>query len=160
MFPDPNQAKIDERNALSRQIAALQREQGLTNSERGLLAIDASLISSGKPFDGRKISSELSAVQQDLDNRRVIAAGEQLEKSRKEKFLFAHPKTPPETRDAIMKGDVLVGMSGEEVVASWGEPLSRVREKGSKVAREQWLYGGSVYLYMENRKLVSFHGGR
>jgi len=57
----------------------------------------------------------------------------------------------------IGEGKVFIGMTSEQVVASWGEPEDINRTVGRWGVHEQWVYGkAKTYLYFENGKLSSF----
>ncbi|HBA88530.1 MAG TPA: hypothetical protein DCZ75_11285 [Geobacter sp.] len=57
----------------------------------------------------------------------------------------------------IEEGKIFIGMSAEQVVASWGEPDDMNRSVGKWGVHEQWVYrGANTYLYFENDKLTSF----
>ncbi len=159
-FPDPNQAKVDERNSLSKKIAGAQAEKGLNDAERASLSQMSSLLASGKPFDGNKISNDVAGIEAAVARRSVTNAGQEIEKDRREKYLFRHPKTTPAVRDLIMQGKVAAGMTTDEVVASWGEPSRKYRPPGDKNAPEQWIYTRETYLYFEGGKVTTLRGWR
>lgn len=52
--------------------------------------------------------------------------------------------------DSIFSHKVFIGMSKLQATLSWGEPASINRSTGSFGVHEQWVYGGSNYLYFEN----------
>ena len=57
----------------------------------------------------------------------------------------------------IEEGKIFIGMSAEQVVASWGEPDDINRSVGRWGVHEQWVYrSASTYLYFEGDKLTSF----
>ena len=63
--------------------------------------------------------------------------------------------------EAIRNGEVIIGMTKEEVTRSWGHPTKINRSVGVGYASEQWIYdrghiGRTQYLYMENGVLRSF----
>lgn len=76
------------------------------------------------------------------------------------------PSPPnPKTREgrvalAIERGQVFIGMTEEEVVASWGRPSKINRSQTARSISEQWIYrrasiGDDQYLYLENGVLRS-----
>jgi hypothetical protein len=76
-------------------------------------------------------------------------------------FLSKDPrigsKWPKAVWKAIENYQVLVGMTPEQAIMSWGQPI-RVITNVSKSSRlQQWVYGeGGKYLYFQDGKLVSF----
>jgi hypothetical protein len=71
----------------------------------------------------------------------------------------------PNSRDgrvaaAIAKRQVVIGMTEEEVIRSWGRPDKLNRTLTARTVSEQWIYergsiSQSTYLYMENGVLRS-----
>lgn len=80
-----------------------------------------------------------------------------LETCLKEKYFISLPKWGNKVLTAIRNNKVLIGMTKEQIVASWGNPEDINRTVGRWVTHEQWVYGeGGPYLYIENGKLASF----
>ena len=50
---------------------------------------------------------------------------------------------------------IIIGMTKEQILLSWGKPDKINRTVGSWGVHEQWIYGDK-YLYLENDKLTSF----
>jgi outer membrane protein assembly factor BamE (lipoprotein component of BamABCDE complex) len=61
----------------------------------------------------------------------------------RESYVSTHPELNPTIKEAIIKGEVLEGMTEDEVKASWGSPSQIV--KGTE--------GDFYYVYMR-------HGGK
>lgn len=57
--------------------------------------------------------------------------------------------------DLIKAQKIIIGMTKEQILLSWGEPETKNRTVGSWGVHEQWIYGNK-YLYFENDKLTSF----
>jgi outer membrane protein assembly factor BamE (lipoprotein component of BamABCDE complex) len=57
----------------------------------------------------------------------------------REGYVSAHPELNPQIKEAIIKGEVLEGMTEDEVKASWGSPYQVV--KGTE--------GDFYYVYMK-----------
>lgn len=51
---------------------------------------------------------------------------------------------------------IMIGMTKEMVLDSWGDPKDINRSVGSWGVHEQWVYGNNQYLYFENGKLTSW----
>lgn len=75
---------------------------------------------------------------------------------RRKNYVSAHKNLPKHFREAILKGEVLMGMSLADAEASWGKPKDINRSAGSWGLHEQWVYSLKVYLYFENGKLTSW----
>lgn len=74
----------------------------------------------------------------------------------REKYIASKPSLDSEFQDAIRGGRVRIGMSTEDVAASWGEPRRKNMSGGAYGKHEQWVYLGNKYLYFENGKLTSW----
>jgi len=73
--------------------------------------------------------------------------------ARRLKFVNSH-NLPARHKKLILEGSICIGMTKDEVKASWGEPddINRfIYEWGTK---EQWIYG-DTYLYFEGNKLTA-----
>ena len=79
------------------------------------------------------------------------------------KYTNAHPELKEEIKNAIISGELILGMTKEQVKASWGEPKSywdkiEERDLNYNVILEEWRYGKYSgirnYIYFENGKLV------
>jgi hypothetical protein len=58
---------------------------------------------------------------------------------------------------AIKEKKVLIGMTKEQVIISWGKPRDINRTGGAWGVHEQWIYGDfGPYLYFENDKMTSW----
>lgn len=95
------------------------------------------------------------AEQEKRDAERVLAeqaAARRQEEARAAKLrrvAASQPTTPK-------KSGVLIGMNQHQVLASsWGRPSNIRRTTGSYGTREQWIYGGSNYLYFDNGILTA-----
>jgi len=79
---------------------------------------------------------------------------------RRRKFVQSNMNIPKKFKDAILRGAIMLGMTKEMVVASWGYPNDINRTVGSWGVNEQWIYGTDIrftkYLYFENGILVSW----
>ncbi len=62
------------------------------------------------------------------------------EKHLRERYVNDNPELKSDIKKAILEGDVIVGMTKEEVYASWATPIFKgeKREKGSTY--EYWTY--------------------
>lgn len=76
-----------------------------------------------------------------------------------------HSEWREEIKKAVLGGEVLIGMTEEQVIACWGKPDKINTTVTSFVKHEQWIYGyrdingywiPKYYLYFENGILTSF----
>lgn len=62
-------------------------------------------------------------------------------------------------KEAIRDKRVMIGMTKEDVIASWGRPSDINRTVRSSGVREQWVYrrksGNTQYVYIRNGKVTS-----
>ena len=80
--------------------------------------------------------------------------------SRRQQYVKSHPELPAKMKENILAGQIVIGMTKQEVFASWGQPVDRNRIVGAGgVIVESWRYGGAYagcYLYFENEILTSW----
>jgi len=83
-----------------------------------------------------------------------------LSEEEKRTFLKEEEGYDPRTIDAIIEGEVFMGMSTKQVLYSWGKPDDINRTVGSWGVHEQWVYDrgdySSQYLYFEDGELNSW----
>lgn len=77
-----------------------------------------------------------------------------------ERAKIALGKETAEDKRLAKKRGVTIGMTQEQVTgSSWGKP-SKINTTITAGGRhEQWVYGGSNYLYFENGTLTSIQTG-
>jgi len=82
--------------------------------------------------------------------------------TRRDEYLAAHPAT--EFRDQISNGMIKVGMSKDEVIASWGPPCGYCYGTSQSSSGESWEYnvfgssgyGSGTYLFFDNRGILQY----
>ncbi len=85
----------------------------------------------------------------------LIVSGCTTFKADREKYVSQHPDIKEETKKDIIQGLVSIGMSKDQVRASWGPP-SRQGESITTFAHlEHWVYYDSYVIYFENDKVSS-----
>lgn len=67
---------------------------------------------------------------------------------------------PTDIAKAISERKVLIGMTSQQVIKSWGPPEQRNRTVNSNRTHEQWVYPGNRYLYFDNDIMTSFQDSR
>lgn len=77
-------------------------------------------------------------------------------------YLKEHPNLSERDEKAITNGYIYIGMSGDKVIASWGDPLKINRNVTSDSTLEQWIfgpptyYGGETLVYLNNGIVVGW----
>ena len=61
---------------------------------------------------------------------------------RRVEFINAHQDTSPAIKQAILDGEVVLGMTKEQVLASRGRPLHISKTTDVRGTDEQWIYVG------------------
>lgn len=109
---------------------------------------------SGKQSE--KTMSELDAsIKAEMEELRPenIAAEE---KRRHDDYVNTHPELGQQVRVDISSGKIRIGMTAEQVQASWGKPPNGVNATVTVYGKsEQWIYYGD-YLYFEDGILTSY----
>jgi len=83
----------------------------------------------------------------------------QVPAERRQAYVQSHPELDAATQTRILEGKIAIGMTTEQVVASWGLTYDVNRSVGAWGVHEQWVYGygrTSHYLYFENGRLTSW----
>jgi hypothetical protein len=95
---------------------------------------------------------EKSKDMQDL--KRVSQKMEEVEQERRKRHISSHEEIDERAKKAISEGQYFIGMTKEELRASWGSPES-ISKSGTT---ERWTYGFGIarmYFNFENGKLAS-----
>ncbi|MFH1277004.1 MAG: hypothetical protein ABIK65_01280 [Candidatus Eisenbacteria bacterium] len=128
-----------------------------------LEALEARYVSGWVPasfVSGRAVPKPTPEELRERASRREAEAAAARDRLRREEYLRSHPDQPAEVRDAILAGEVTLGMSTEMVGASLGEPEDVRRTISAAGAREQWTYptkaGTLRSLYFENGVLTAY----
>ncbi len=80
---------------------------------------------------------------------------EMMPSKRRQAYVDAHPNLSGNMERAILYGDVHIGMTAEQVVASIGRPERVNRTVTAYGSHEQWVYGWS-YIYFRNGVVTSW----
>jgi hypothetical protein len=89
------------------------------------------------------------------ERKRKEAEAKQAAKARLEEYVQANP----EYREAILNKKVTLGMSTDDVIASWGKPDHVNTTVTASGKHEQWVYGDQ-YLYFEDGRITSWQSSR
>jgi len=84
-----------------------------------------------------------------------MIAKEQQEFDIRQEYIRQHPQLSNQIKEVILKKQILIGMSKDDVLATWGEPLHINKTVAQNFTQEQWVYG-NIYLYFMDDKLESF----
>jgi hypothetical protein len=74
---------------------------------------------------------------------------------RRQSYAQSHPDLEQAIRSAIFNRRIIIGMTQEQVTASWGRPQRIKRYVYSFGVYQQWIYG-SQYLNFKNGVLTSY----
>ena len=80
------------------------------------------------------------------------SGGPEWEKHVYECLLRTYPK---KIAKAISKRQVVIGMTTQQVLASWGGPVKKNRTVTTHGTHEQWIYPSDRYLYFDNGIMTS-----
>ena len=75
---------------------------------------------------------------------------------RRKVYVQKNKQLSVDFKKAILSGKVILGMTPEDVSASWGKPEDVNKSGGAWGVHEQWVYGLKTYLYFENDKLTNW----
>lgn len=79
--------------------------------------------------------------------------------SRRQSYLEENPNINPKIKQLILEGRIAMGMTINQLRASWGVPRRINRTHLKSGTREQWIYGYSsrpTYVYFVRGKVVSW----
>jgi len=71
------------------------------------------------------------------------------DEKRRSFYINENPDIHQILKDAILNGEIIIGMSMYMVIASWGSPDEIDRSNSVFSPHEEWIYG-DTYLYFEN----------
>lgn len=75
---------------------------------------------------------------------------------RRQTFVDANPDLDPKVKAMILEGSFRVGFTADQLEASRGKPQTINRSAGVFGLREQWVYGGGSYVYLDDGKVTSW----
>ncbi len=84
---------------------------------------------------------------------------------RRQDYVDAHPELDYQIKESILNGEIELGMTKEQVVASWGHPAIINKPDISRGVYEQWEYYNNpdslhscqvVYIYFKNGVVESW----
>lgn len=82
------------------------------------------------------------------------------ERNRRIDYINSHPEIGARVAGLIRNGRVAIGMTDEQILASWGRPNDINRTANFRGVYEQWVYGYDYesmrYLYLEHGVLTSW----
>jgi hypothetical protein len=92
----------------------------------------------------------------------ALGAGCVSSQQRREKFVLENPGVSVEHREAILNGQIFIGMTADEVRAAWAiDGIWRGAQVNTTITasgrKEQWVLGGvssAKYLYFTNGVLT------
>ena len=91
---------------------------------------------------------------------------------RQQQYIKSHPELKSKIKTAIENGEIIIGMTKEQVLASRGRPFNINKTTTENMVYEQWVYYDSdlviltpkiskyAYVYFENGKVTSWQSMR
>lgn len=73
-----------------------------------------------------------------------------------EECITNHPEWTKETCKDVSNGTISMGMTKDQVRASWGVPSDINRTVTEYGGSEQWVYGSSRYVYFDGDRLTGW----
>jgi hypothetical protein len=83
----------------------------------------------------------------------------QIEEERRTSYVETHPGMNPDLRETILRGELLVDMTTDQVIASWGEPRRKEVLGSVGRVREQWVYYKQHNEYTSSTYFLVFVNG-
>lgn len=68
-------------------------------------------------------------------------------------FIESNKETPKDIQETILKGQIVQGMTADQVRASWGKPTEITT---SSSGTEMWNYHSNSFLYFYKGKLANW----
>jgi hypothetical protein len=104
-----------------------------------------------------------TSASTNAENLRVVITDWQTQRDRERRareelrtnYVATHTQLTPEIREMILKGQVNIGMTTNDVVAAWGEPDRRTHSQYTFGTADFWTYGGT-HLSFQNGVLKSW----
>jgi hypothetical protein len=83
------------------------------------------------------------------------------ERSRRQ-YVLEHPGLKADIKEVISKGELTLGMSTNDVLATWGQPADKKEYRSASGEFTEWIYGNCLYactiLYFDKTGgLYNFH---
>lgn len=124
-----------------------------TRRAETLPSSDANLGATPEPVLNNETNTiaDAPAVQPEAAAAPVVAAPEIPKKALtpQERYVADNPNLKSEVRAAILKGDVLVGMSMGDVRTAWGAPHREKKSQDEVGSCDFWIYGNTALLFRE-----------
>jgi hypothetical protein len=81
------------------------------------------------------------------------AGGGQVNDESRSMYVTQNPDMPPNFANAVLTGQIMIGMDADMVTASWGEPTRREAVQNDARYDERWVYGN----YLANRAVTHLY---
>ena len=93
-------------------------------------------------------------------SQQVSSWDEKIKTLLRQEIVRRYPEWPEDIKRVVLEGNIQIGMTEEQVLASWGLPSRANRSVGSWGVHKQWIYElphyKCAYLYIENGILTSW----
>jgi hypothetical protein len=90
------------------------------------------------------------------------AGGGQVNEESRSLYVTQNPDMPPNFANAVLTGQIMIGMNADMVTASWGEPTRQEPVQNDARYDERWVYGNYLanqavtHLYFRDRTLEMY----
>ena len=110
--------------------------------------------------DSERVRRDIEQWQREVEEQQAksgdILAHIILEPRKTQQYINDHPELSERIKQYILKEKIVLGMTKEDVEASWGKPNDIHRSVYSFGVHEQWIYGSRNFLYFEDCILTSW----
>lgn len=147
----PDAADCARREVVAARIAELEAARATGTPFEALLARLAEIekdIVALEPVTARTCPDELTVTGL---TSRFDPIRDEIARERRRREINAKP-WPDRVKVAVLENRVEIGMTREQVTASWGQP--RNVDVAPATRQEQWTYSGPTYLYFTNGALA------
>jgi len=127
---------------------AIAGEAGITPQELVTFAIIAGLIFSLVTY---RLAKAEKKVEKFFRTEEI---------KRREEYVDSHPGLDPELKEIILRGNLRVDMTTNQVIASWGEPKEKRLLESVGVIKEEWVYQRKMDQYTSSTYYLIFVNGR
>lgn len=74
---------------------------------------------------------------------------------KRQEYIANHPELSEKLKSNILKAEISIGMTPEQVLASWGEPSTKGSSINQYYTSEHWVYYDTYIVYFQDGKVIS-----
>lgn len=102
-----------------------------------------------RPREERETSFQASLSKMKVERERE-------RRQRVQAYLESHRNVSDEVRAALETGKIWIGMDTDQLEAVMGKPQSKNITQNARFTHEQWVFGDSTYVYVDDGKVSSW----